>query len=257
MLKFQVSRVIARIAVVFTIQKAQDAVEVSVWLPLREETVGCDVVWTASGQRIARGGIGRRRPLADIDAVQKVRTFVPHIVGLEGRVPRQLTLDREVPLLNIRVMRVLGDDHSKELAPVCRRTDLMQWNWGKHLVGQLGKREIGRRSIVNADDERVDVAGVVNLAGFERIEEDTVAAANNCLTTQTIGKPNPWSERLVGTVRRIGAAAVPIKTVSGRRDRASQALYGRRSQSFVGIAQSALRISHVHPEHLVALLGGH
>src|SRR5438270_11610620 len=123
----------------------------------------------------------------------------------------------------------------------------MQWNRGKHLLGQLGKREIGRRSIVNPDDERVDVTGVVNLAGFERIKENTVAAANHSLTTQTIGQPYTRSERLLGTVRRIGTAAIPIKTLSGRCERSSQALYRRRCQSIDGIAQSALRSSLVYP----------
>ena len=54
-----------------------------------------------------------------------MRTLVANVVRLKCGVLGQFTLYGEGPLLNIRVMGMLGDDHSKELAAVRRRTDLV------------------------------------------------------------------------------------------------------------------------------------
>src|SRR4051812_9816366 len=133
--------------------------------------------------------------------------------------------------------------------------DLMQRDCGEHAIRCLRKRRIyggvGRR----AHNEWVNVARVVDLACFIRVEEDAITTTKYGLVTQSICQANPRREGLPGCVCRVGPPTVTIETITRWSYWTSKAGDCFGSQVFIGKAQPPARVRPVEPEHLVVLLG--
>src|SRR3989442_15898978 len=103
---------------------------------------------------------------------------------------------------------------SKELAAVCRWTNLVQLNWREHLICHFGSCSICCWIDVCPDDVRVNVAGIVHLARLEGVKENTIAAAHNGLVAKAISKTEAGSEGLLRTGSRVGTPAVAVEAVT-------------------------------------------
>jgi len=57
----------------------------------------------------------------------------------------------------------------------------VEWNRREHVVGQLWQSHTRVRVRRGADNERIDIAGIVNFASLGRVEEDAITAANHSL----------------------------------------------------------------------------
>jgi hypothetical protein len=147
---------------------------------------------------------------------------------------------------------MFGDDHSKELASVQCRGDLVQRNGRKHIVCQLGIAgrisggstigDIGYRTIVGTNHEGVDVSGVINFAGFKGIEKNTVSTAKHGFIVQPVCQADARSKRFLRTIGWIRAAAVAVESVSIGGDRTAEALHCLRPELLVGIAEATTRV---------------
>src|SRR5215469_11005309 len=150
---------------------------------------------------------------------------------------------------------MFGDDHCKELASILCRRYLMQWNGWKHIVRQLriaGRisggstiGDIGHGTIVGANDEGVNVSGVVNLAGFKRIEENAVSAAKHGLIVEPVCQTYAWSKGFFGTIGWIRAAAIAVKSVSVWGYRTAETLHGLRPECLIRVAQATTPVGPV------------
>ncbi len=65
---------------------------------------------------------------------------------------------------------------------------------GEHVVGQLGRRRIGGGIEAVPDAVRVNVGGVVNLATFGRVVEDSIPATDDRLWRDAVCKPESRCE---------------------------------------------------------------
>ncbi len=88
------------------------------WNGLRAEVkqspfVDVPILWTS--QRARSDGL---KPWSNVDAIQQMRPLVADVVHLESCVSSQLPLDRQRPLLDVRVARESGNDDRKELAAI-------------------------------------------------------------------------------------------------------------------------------------------
>src|SRR6185437_7035913 len=110
------------------------------------------------------------------------------------------------------------------------------------IAGGVARRatvgKIGDWSVAGANNERINIAGVVNFPSFKRIKENAITATQHCLITKTIGESDARRERLFRTVRWIRPAAIPVEPVAIGSNRTAKALHTRSAQSFIGIAQA-------------------
>src|SRR4029077_4071728 len=100
---------------------------------------------------------------------------------------------------------------------------LMQAHRRKHVIGQLGQSWINGRIIGGANDERINVAGLVDFSSFRGIEEESVAGANYGPVAQ--GSPcesDARSERFLGTIGGIVPPPVAVEPVAVGSDRSTQ-----------------------------------
>ena len=80
-------------------------------------------------------------------------------------------------------MRKLRNDHCEELASILRRANLVKRYCREHVVRQLWDGGVYSGIVGSADDKGIDIAGVIDLASFRRIEEDAVSRANHRFIT--------------------------------------------------------------------------
>src|SRR6266550_3273430 len=220
--------------------------------PLAVDIDPCKVlVGPPAGYRSNVVWIGRKS-LCDVVPCKKMGSLNAKVVDLKRSVLEDLALHGKSPLLHVRIPWFLRDDHGDEcaLCLVYRRDsivgdeDLVRqfWRAGHRLAGGCNGR---------AHRVRIDVAGVVDLAAFGRVEEDSVTPSNDCLVSaeRPVSKAESWSERLFRTV---GGIAPPAITVHASR-------WGNPlgQQRWICNAQSPVGVGLIQPSHLVVRLKGH
>src|SRR5436305_1727110 len=184
-------------------------------------------------------------------------TFVAHIIGFQGSVARQFTLYRQRPLLDVRIAWLFRDDYSKESAAVLRWADLMQRHWRKSLIRRLWKSRNGIRTEGGADDNRVYVPSIIDLARLGGVEENSVAAANYRFVRYSVSKARARCKGLLGTVGRVASPAVSIKAVIGGSNTTAKCCDSIRYHVPLGQALSAAWIRSIEPTHLHLIICGY
>ena len=64
----------------------------------------------------------------------------------------------------------------------------------EELIARLGNAGNGSRAETVADAVGVDVSRVIDLAAFKRVEEDTIATAQNRLVVDAVVHSEPWEQ---------------------------------------------------------------
>src|SRR5438552_1308660 len=220
--------------------------------PLAVDIDPCKVlVGLPAGDRSDVAWVGRKS-LCDVIPRKKMGSLIAKVVDLKCGVLEDLALRGQSPLLCVRILWILRDDHGDECAlwrsywrdGVVRDEDLVRqfWRAGHGLGGGCNGR---------AHRVRIDVPGVVDLAAFGRVKEDSVTASNHCLVSaeRPVSKAESRGERLL---RSLGGIAPPAISVHASR-------WGNSlgHQRWIGNAQSTIGVGHVQPSHLVVLLKGH
>src|SRR6267154_4042355 len=220
--------------------------------PLAVDIDPCKVlVGLPAGYRSEVIWIGRKS-LCDVVTRKEMGSLIAKIVDLKCGVLEDLSLHGKSPLLHVRILWILRDDHGDELA-LCRGyrrdgvvgdEDLVRqfWRAGHRLAGGCNGR---------AHRVRIDVAGVVDLAALGRVEEDSVTPSNHCLVSaeRPVSKAESRSKRLLRTVGGIAPPAISVH--------ASRWGNPLGQQRWICNAQSTIRVRLVQPPHLVVLLEGH
>src|SRR5437667_6247281 len=220
--------------------------------PLAVDIDPCKVlVGLPAGDRSDVAWVGRKS-LCDVIPRKKMGSLIAKVVDLKCGVLEDLALRRESPLLRVRILWILRDDHGDERAlcwgylrdGIVGDEDLVRqfWRAGHRLGGGCNGR---------AHRVRIDVPGVVNLAPFGRVEEDSVTASNHRLVSaeRPVSKAESRGERLLRTVGGIAPPAISVHA----------SCWGNPlgQQRWIGNAQSTIGVGQVQPPHLVALLRGH
>src|SRR5260370_15020798 len=120
----------------------------------------------------------------------------PHIVSLEEQVVRQRTLNADVPLLNGRVGRVLGDRTNAYAVQIeFRRIEEV----ARKAVPQQEQRRCGRgrngRCVVDQEG-RIQRELILTAVAFERLVEDAVSRSQNCFAGQLVSQTGTRSKIL-------------------------------------------------------------
>src|SRR5438105_417644 len=148
--------------------------------PLAVDIDPCKVlVGLPAGYRGDVAWIGRKS-LCDVVPRKEMGPFIAEVVDLKCGVLEDLALRGKSPLLRVRILRILRDDHGDECA-LCRGywrdgivgdEDLVRqfWRTGHRLGGGCNGR---------AHRVWIDVPGVVDLAAFGRVEKDSVTTSNH------------------------------------------------------------------------------
>src|SRR2546423_2160544 len=179
-------------------------------------------------------------------------SLIAKIVDLKCGVLEDLSLHGKSPLLHVGILWILRDDHGDERA--------LRWGYARdRIVGdedlvrqfwRVGHR-LGGGCNGRAHRVRIDVAGVVDLAAFGRVEEDSVTPSNDCLVSaeRPVSKAESWSERLFRTVGGIAPPAISVH--------ASRWGNPLGQQRWIRNTQSTVVAGLVQPSHLVVRLKGH
>src|SRR5437667_8650954 len=235
MLQFYVARLIVGASHPPAVYKAP--CKVLVGLPAR---YGSKVVW-----------IGRKS-LSDVVARKEVNSLIAEVVDLKCGVLEDLSLHGKSPLLRVRILWSLRDDHGDE-CDLCRRYRSDGGVGGEQLVRQFWRRRhwLGARVKTCAHLVRIDVPRVVYLPAFGGVEKDSVTASNHRLGSPEgpEGKADSRGERLLRTVSRIAPPAISV-WASRRGNSSGKQPWIRDTQSTIGVGQ-------VQPPHLVTRLKGH